>query len=313
MKTIDWSVLYYQKAPMLKGMCRRYVIDVQLAEDMVHNAFELAIANIETFKGKGSFEGWLKRIAINQCLQYLREKQKSKSKLVEYQNQKVNEMKTEKNIENRIPFSEDELLEVIDELPYQQKLVFNLYVLDGYKHHEIADLLSISEGTSKSNLSRARRKAKQVLLNRTKDKLVARNNSWFLLLFLRFKGIDSIFSNGLKTYTLSSTSTPILVAISAKATIPIFTAISYKVAIISIVFLSSIVGVVSLKKSKVSKPIQIEAELLDSIVDLSIETTIALEKMDSLVRDTTRKPAPIVVVRKQKIIRDTVYVPKTIN
>lgn len=123
------------------------------AEDVLQDSFIQIFQKIHQYKNKGSFEGWLKRIVINTALQKYREK--SPLQLV----------KEEQNIENKedLVLNVDEekidisdLLLLIQELPDRYRLVFNLYVLDNFSHKEIAQMLEISEGTSKSNLSRAR-------------------------------------------------------------------------------------------------------------------------------------------------------------
>jgi RNA polymerase sigma-70 factor (ECF subfamily) len=124
------------------------------AEDNLQDSFLTIFNKIEQFKHKGSFEGWLKRITINTVLQ-------------RYRNEKVFDIVNENTIEdeeieiNEDGFSLDFLLQIIQELPDRYRLVFNLYVLDGYSHKDIADMLNINVGTSKSNLARARQILKQ--------------------------------------------------------------------------------------------------------------------------------------------------------
>lgn len=116
----------------------------------------LIFRKIDQYKGKGSFEGWIKRIAINVALQKYRQQQKLQ---VVRDNQIEEEEKVSVEIEEEI--GTDFLLGLIQQLPDQYRLVFNLYVLDHFSHKEIAEMLQISEGTSKSNLSRARAILKQ--------------------------------------------------------------------------------------------------------------------------------------------------------
>ncbi len=142
--------LYDFFAPMLFGICLKYSRNKHEAEDNLHDTFIIVFEKINQFKFKGSFEGWIKRICINTCLS-------------RYRSQKVFELINEDQIEEAIPEETkislvplQQLLKCIQELPDQYRMVFNLYVLDGYTHQEIADMLSISVGTSKSNLFRAR-------------------------------------------------------------------------------------------------------------------------------------------------------------
>jgi len=127
------------------------------AEDSLQDAFITIFQRIGQFKGKGSFEGWLKRIAINTVLQKYRQK-----RLYDLPNDAVLEAQQDlalTPIDESLPLTF--LLEIIQHLPERYRLVFNLYVLDGYTHKEIAELLNISDGTSKSNLARARQLLQQ--------------------------------------------------------------------------------------------------------------------------------------------------------
>ncbi|WP_159950270.1 RNA polymerase sigma factor [Polaribacter septentrionalilitoris] len=147
----------------LFAICLKYSRNYQDAEDILQDSFLTIFKKIDTYKNKGSFEGWLKRITINTALQKYREK--TTLEIVE-------EVPDEENQENEQAenlkddaLDLDVLLNLIQQLPDKYRLVFNLYVLDNYSHKEIAELLNISEGTSKSNLSRARAILKQKVVN----------------------------------------------------------------------------------------------------------------------------------------------------
>jgi RNA polymerase sigma-70 factor (ECF subfamily) len=143
------SEIYHLFAGKMFGLCLKYSRNKQEAEDNLQDAFITIFDKIDQFKYRGSFEGWMKRIVINTTLQtYL---QKNVLNLVE--KDLPDEVEVEIDEED---ISLDYLLKIIQELPERYRMVFNLYVLDGYSHKEIADLLGIAEGTSKSNLSRAR-------------------------------------------------------------------------------------------------------------------------------------------------------------
>ena len=147
--------LYKQYASKLFSLCLKYSKNYAEAEDNLNDAFLTIFNKIEQYNHKGSFEGWLKRIAINTALQRYREEVG------------VYDIVNEGNIEdvsvnlNDDNVSIDFLLKIIQELPDRYRLVFNLYVLDGYSHVEISELIQISTGTSKSNLARARMILKQ--------------------------------------------------------------------------------------------------------------------------------------------------------
>ncbi|OED44863.1 RNA polymerase subunit sigma-70 [Flavobacteriaceae bacterium (ex Bugula neritina AB1)] len=141
--------LYRLYGSKLFSICLKYSDNYANAEDTLQDAFITIFAKISQYKGQGSFEGWMKRITINTALQ-------------KYRKQKVFEIVNEEQIEAvEIEIDEDNvsldyLLQIIQQLPDRYRLVFNLYVLDGYSHKEIAEMLDISVGTSKSNLARAR-------------------------------------------------------------------------------------------------------------------------------------------------------------
>jgi RNA polymerase sigma-70 factor (ECF subfamily) len=146
--------LYKLFSSKLFSICLKYSRNYVEAEDNLQDAFLTIFNKIEQYKHKGSFEGWLKRITVNTVLQ-------------RYRNEKVFDIVNENIIEevdvevDEERFSIDFLLQIIQELPDRYRLVFNLYVLDGYSHKNIADMLNINVGTSKSNLARARQILKQ--------------------------------------------------------------------------------------------------------------------------------------------------------
>jgi len=143
------SEIYHLFAGKLFALCLKYSKTPQEAEDNLQEAFMTIFKKIHQFKFKGSFEGWMKRIVINTALQTYRNR--NVLNLVEQNYPDEVDVEIEEN-----DISLDYLLKIIRELPERYRMVFNLYVLDGYSHKEIAELLGIAEGTSKSNLSRAR-------------------------------------------------------------------------------------------------------------------------------------------------------------
>ncbi len=140
-------------------MCLKYCANATEAEDNLHNAFIEIFTNIKKFDNKGSFEGWIKRITINKAI----DSYKKTYQLVPIKDDFEDEVFIQ---ENDLNCSLDEMLMLIQELPAQYRLVFNLYELDDYSHHEIAQMLSISEGTSKSNLHRAKQILKEKIMSR---------------------------------------------------------------------------------------------------------------------------------------------------
>jgi len=142
--------LYRRYSPTLFGVCLKYSRNKMEAEDNLHDSFITIFSKIDQFKAKGSFEGWMKRISINTILQKYR-KQEYLTVVSESQESEVIE-----TVSSYADINLATLLRYIQELPYKYRLTFNLYVLDGYKHKEISDMLGTSVGTSKSNLAKAR-------------------------------------------------------------------------------------------------------------------------------------------------------------
>lgn len=149
--------LYDKYAASIYGCCLKYAPNEQEAQDILQDSFITIFEKIEQFKGKGSFEGWCKRIAINTALQRYRGAQVYKLEDTTNLQEELVEVDSIEDI------SIDELLRMIQQLPDRYRMVFSMYSLDGYNHKEIADLMNISEGTSKSNLSRARQSLQQTI------------------------------------------------------------------------------------------------------------------------------------------------------
>ena len=141
--------LYRQYAPKLFSVCLKYSRNYTEAQDNLQDGFILIFEKIHLFSFKGSFEGWLKRVMINHILQLYR-----KETFLSLVDEEITEAVEVELDEESI--SMDYLMKIIQELPDRYRLVFNLFVIDGYSHPEIATLLNINIGTSKSNLSRAR-------------------------------------------------------------------------------------------------------------------------------------------------------------
>ncbi len=145
------EALYEKFAPTMFGICLRYASDYHTAEDLLQDGFVKAFYNIDQFNGKGSFEGWLKRIFINTAIEHFR-KSKKMSFFPIQQEQLL--QTTQTNVIDQLAV--DDLLNVLQQSPPGYRAVFNLFVIEGYSHKEISQLLGISEGTSKSQLARAR-------------------------------------------------------------------------------------------------------------------------------------------------------------
>ncbi|MFK8103910.1 MAG: RNA polymerase sigma factor [Saprospiraceae bacterium] len=144
--------LYNHYAPQMFGICLRYASDYHHAEDILQEGFVKVFNRLDQYRGTGSFEGWLKRIFINTAIEYYRKSIKH----LKYQALSgINEVAFDHHIISEL--ARQDLLKVIQKLPIGYRTVFNLYAIEGYSHKEIATLLEISEGTSKSQLARARK------------------------------------------------------------------------------------------------------------------------------------------------------------
>lgn len=212
--TVDskfWDKIYRENAPKLIGVCRRYVKNENLAEDLVQETFLVALNKINTYSGSGSFEGWLRKIAVNISLMHLRE---DKSKIETNSLMLDIEGDVERNdIEDALESSGGNHLEnnfflsAIDKLPTHHKTVFNMYVLDNYSHKEIAEELKISVGTSKSHLARARKKLQADIKEKLREgrhfkKLGVAILFTTLSKITMAKGVDWLFKLRLKHFSI---------------------------------------------------------------------------------------------------------------
>ena len=143
--------LFDKFAPRMLSVCRQYIGDLQQAEDIMMQGFVKMFGAIERFDTRRPFVPWIKRIMINESISFLR---KNKNFEVENPNPELLEVSYD-TVEDQIAY--DEIQYHIDQLPDGYRLVFMLYVVEGYKHKEIAEMLQISQGTSKSQLHKARR------------------------------------------------------------------------------------------------------------------------------------------------------------
>jgi RNA polymerase sigma-70 factor (ECF subfamily) len=133
------------------GVCLRYARDSAEAEDIMQEGFVRVFNKIGQFEFKGSFEGWMRRIMVNTAL----EKFRKQERLYPVEEMKIFEA-TEWVEETISSITAEDLLRIIQQLPPRYRMVFNLFAIEGYSHVEIGEMMNISEGTSKSNLSRAR-------------------------------------------------------------------------------------------------------------------------------------------------------------
>lgn len=151
--------LYEKYSAKMFGVCLRYVKDYSEAEDVLVTAFMKVFDRLVQYKGHGSFEGWIRRVTINEALTFLR---KNRYMYLEVEIEKVDIEPKFQKLENELEV--EDLLNMVKRLPEGYRTVFNLYAIEGYTHKEIAKKLEINVNTSKSQLSRARKLLQKYLV-----------------------------------------------------------------------------------------------------------------------------------------------------
>ena len=153
------TALYKQYYGYAMSICMPYSKTRDEAEEIAHDGFLKAFTNIAKYDVDFGFKGWIRRIFINAAIDYFRSNKKH------YDQDDIDEARGVESFEDNIidQLSAQEIVHLVQDLPPAYKMVFNLYVMEGYKHHEIATQLGINEGTSKSNLAKARNKLKLAL------------------------------------------------------------------------------------------------------------------------------------------------------
>lgn len=144
--------LYEMFSSRMYGVCLRYCGSRDDAQDILHEGFLKIFEKIRQFEFRGSFEGWIRRIMVNTAL----ERYRNQNKFVSIRDDSIEDYEKPEDFDISEDITAKELMEMIEDLSPQYRMVFNMYAIEGYSHKEIAELLGITEGTSKSNLSRAR-------------------------------------------------------------------------------------------------------------------------------------------------------------
>lgn len=143
--------LYNRFSPKMYAVCLRYASNADEAQDILQDGFIKVFKKLDSFRGEGSFEGWVRRIFVNTAIEYFRRK-----KYLQPVTEKEENIIEGKYVSALDELAEKDILELITQLSPGYRTVFNMYVVEGYSHREIGDILGISEGTSKSQLSRAK-------------------------------------------------------------------------------------------------------------------------------------------------------------
>lgn len=155
-------ILYESNYNQLLGVCMRYVSEKAEAEDVLHDSFIIIFDKISSYQYKSKIISWMTRIVINQALAYLRKKKKLR---IDYNTNPEELDQPEITREELQPFSTSQVFHFLDQLPIGYRTVLSLYSIDGLSHKEIANHLSISESSSRSQLTRARKALREILTN----------------------------------------------------------------------------------------------------------------------------------------------------
>lgn len=157
--------LYQKKYSFFLKICARYAKDMQDAEQLLQDGFLKIFKKIDDFGYKGSFEGWMRRIMINHCLDFVKSKYYKEKNKIDYQEEVSENFLISNQNQGLQNLSLKELLKLIQTLPPMSRTVFNLFVFDGYSHKEISKILEMSEGTSQWHVNFARRNLQKKIFN----------------------------------------------------------------------------------------------------------------------------------------------------
>jgi RNA polymerase sigma-70 factor (ECF subfamily) len=151
------KLLYDKYSAKMLSLCAYYIKDMQQSEDVMLNGFFKVFTKLNQYSNKGSFEGWIRKIMVFECISYLRKK----NELIFTDQIEIFESIVENEVE--LTIAAEDLHNYINELPENCKIVFNMYVIEGYKHAEIAEILKVTVGTTKTQLHRARKALKEMI------------------------------------------------------------------------------------------------------------------------------------------------------
>lgn len=152
--------IYEMHSGKMYSLCKRYSGVSADADDLFQEGYIKVYNNLGAYKGLGSFEGWVRRIFINTCLDYLKRK---RNLVFTDKIELKQDLHPYIDAENAIKLSNEELLKIIQKMPDGYRTIVNLYLIEGYNHREIGEMLQINEGTSKSQLSKAKNKLQEII------------------------------------------------------------------------------------------------------------------------------------------------------
>jgi RNA polymerase sigma factor (sigma-70 family) len=320
---VFWEKVYRGQAPLLLGLCMRYVGDSALAEDLLHDAFLTAIIKAESYSGKGPFEAWLRQIVLNTVLSWFR-RQKTKLQRDEFYRleqkplEETADLADDAGVRELIleaGFTDLELLDAASLLPEHHRLVFNLYVIDHFTHEEIARELGISAGTSKSHLARGRKKLREILYSQAMEKKKKEKDkirAAFLLVMGDGDFLDHLYEHRFGNYSLppAGTGTDFLDQVSWSQLSPSPTAGKqfYRSAVVKKAILILIVGAavfttIFFIQKKTSQPSPIKVTKIQNLIPVTKQGTITQRQA----------PPPSGPVKKPVIIHQTIIQHQTVT
>lgn len=277
-----WTRKYRQNIGKMIGVCYRYVLDRDLAEDLAHDAFLKAIEKADTFKGFGRFDAWLMRISVNTALQHLRS---NRSRLMDdITEEQLEELPAEEEREDdevmaailKADFSQQEIVEAVGQLPEHHRMVFNLHVFDHFTHKQIAEMRGISENTSKSHLARARKELQQILFNKTQNRQRPMMLLWLLLPKTGKSAIDDWCRHQLSGFSMEPTAPLTATQISAAAgQVKLFSAIGLRTVGVPLAASAATAAVATIVAVELLEPPTVPAEQTPQTTAVQLDTAAA--------------------------------------
>lgn len=327
-----WERMYAANIGRMIGLCHRYVNDLALAEDLAHEAFLKAMERADTYRATGNFEAWLMRITVNHAIQHLRQSMDT----VPFVDEETPDVTPEETSIWETDFTQEELLEAVQQLPVPQRTIFNLYAIDGQSHAYIADLLNISIASSKETLYRARKRLRQLLTQMAQEKEKRKKGVFVMILLFLLQHseaarTDRLFRNGLSSLTYAPakplTTTQIRQAAAEAPSSPDVFMATHRVALATATIAGVVGGVciwqvarTSLDDSLLQEPIvPTESPVClpaDTIAESSLQaepslTTRPSEAIAPVKHHESETKPQIIVVTKEIVVNDTVVVRDT--
>jgi RNA polymerase sigma-70 factor (ECF subfamily) len=152
--------LYRMYAKAMFNICYRFMNDREEAEDMLQESFTEAFRRLESFRSESTFGAWLKRIVVNRCINEIKRK---KAQLEFFEDMSPFEEQEDRPSEYETGLSVEKIRKAMEDLPKGSRMIFSLYLLEGYDHQEISEILNISESNSKTQYMRAKQRIKEIL------------------------------------------------------------------------------------------------------------------------------------------------------